>query len=113
VLACNLLKCSSLQQQSLPAVVDLRSEKTGSQKIVASVSALIFLCMGTIMFWAIYEQQGNTLQLWADEKTNWTFFGLRYSNYLVPIFQPCDDFHVCSTSRSWSGTARAKRGIYI
>ena len=41
-----------------------------------SVGALGFLCTLNIMFWGIYEQQGNTLQLWADEKTNWNFFGL-------------------------------------
>ncbi|MDH4469022.1 MAG: peptide MFS transporter [Bacteriovoracaceae bacterium] len=38
--------------------------------------ALIILCLGTIAFWIIFEQQGNTLQLWADEKTNWSLFGL-------------------------------------
>ena len=38
--------------------------------------ALIVLCIGTIAFWAVFEQQGNTLQLWADEKTNWSLFGL-------------------------------------
>ena len=38
------------------------------------VIALCVLCVCTIAFWAIYEQQGSTLELWADEKTNWTFF---------------------------------------
>ncbi|PWU21191.1 MAG: MFS transporter [Bdellovibrio sp.] len=39
------------------------------------VGALVFLCALNIVFWAIYEQQGNTLQLWADDKTDWNFFG--------------------------------------
>jgi proton-dependent oligopeptide transporter, POT family len=24
-----------------------------------------------VVFWAVYEQQGNTMQTWADEKTYW------------------------------------------
>ncbi|MFX4547585.1 MFS transporter, partial [Acinetobacter baumannii] len=36
---------------------------------------LIFLCCVTIFFWGVYEQQGNTLQLWADQQTDWNFFG--------------------------------------
>jgi POT family proton-dependent oligopeptide transporter len=35
------------------------------------VWALIGLCALNIMFWAVYEQQGNTMQTWADEQTNW------------------------------------------
>src|SRR3989338_4845736 len=30
------------------------------------ISALIVIALLTIVFWAIYEQQGNTLALWAD-----------------------------------------------
>lgn len=37
----------------------------------ARVWALIALCMLNVVFWAVYEQQGNTLQTWADEKTVW------------------------------------------
>ncbi len=33
--------------------------------------ALIGLCALNIVFWAVYEQQGNTMQTWADEKTVW------------------------------------------
>ncbi len=39
------------------------------------VGVIIFLCLLNIMFWAIYEQQGNTLQLWADERTDWHLLG--------------------------------------
>jgi proton-dependent oligopeptide transporter, POT family len=35
------------------------------------VWALVILCALNIIFWAVYEQQGNTMQSWADEKTNW------------------------------------------
>ena len=42
-----------------------------SKKDWERVGALVFLCLLNIAFWAIYEQQGNTLQLWADERTDW------------------------------------------
>ena len=35
------------------------------------VWALIFLCLLNVVFWAVYEQQGNTMQTWADENTAW------------------------------------------
>ncbi|WP_437574236.1 peptide MFS transporter [Sorangium sp. So ce887] len=35
------------------------------------VGALVALCALNIVFWAVYEQQGNTMQSWADEKTIW------------------------------------------
>jgi POT family proton-dependent oligopeptide transporter len=35
------------------------------------VWALIVLCLLNVVFWAVYEQQGNTMQTWADEHTAW------------------------------------------
>ena len=35
------------------------------------VAALIALCGLNIAFWAVYEQQGNTMQTWADTQTHW------------------------------------------
>ena len=35
------------------------------------VWALVILCALNIVFWAVYEQQGNTMQTWADEQTIW------------------------------------------
>lgn len=54
----------------------------------ASVLVLIVLCALNIMFWAIYEQQGNTLQLWADEKTNWSFMGWNIPSSWFQSFNP-------------------------
>ena len=54
----------------------------------ASVVVLIVLCALNIMFWAIYEQQGNTLQLWADEKTNWSFLGWNIPSSWFQSFNP-------------------------
>lgn len=41
----------------------------------AAVFALMALCALNIVFWGVYEQQGNTLQLWADQQTNWPSIG--------------------------------------
>jgi POT family proton-dependent oligopeptide transporter len=52
------------------------------------VAALVTLCIGTVFFWAIFEQQGNTLQIWADDKADWARLGLQPENYqsLNPLF---------------------------
>ena len=39
------------------------------------VIVLFILCALNVVFWAVYEQQGNTLQLWADRNTNWNLMG--------------------------------------
>lgn len=60
----------------------------------SKVAALVILCVGTIAFWAIFEQQGNTLQLWADERADWAEVGMRSTNYqsmnplMIFIFAP-------------------------
>ena len=35
------------------------------------IGGLIALCALNVVFWAVYEQQGNTMQTWADEQTLW------------------------------------------
>ncbi|HEY0299782.1 MAG TPA: peptide MFS transporter [Rhizomicrobium sp.] len=35
-----------------------------------AVVALILLCLPTSLFWATYEQQGNTISLWAEQFTD-------------------------------------------
>ncbi len=35
-----------------------------------SIIALVVLFLPTILFWATYEQQGNTIALWADDHTD-------------------------------------------
>ncbi len=47
-----------------PAVPLSREEKR-------RVFALVALCALNVVFWAVYEQQGNTMQTWADERTVW------------------------------------------
>lgn len=54
----------------------------------AAVGALAVLCFLNIMFWAIYEQQGNTLQIWADSKINWDIGGITIPSTWFQSFNP-------------------------
>ena len=40
-----------------------------------AIVGLVVLCMLNIIFWGVYEQQGNTMQLFADRNTDWHIFG--------------------------------------
>ena len=58
----------------------------------ARIYALCALCALNIVFWAVYEQQGNTMQTWADEQTVWpTIFG-----FTIPAtwFQSVNPFFI-------------------
>jgi len=50
--------------------------------------ALVILCALNVVFWAVYEQQGNTMQLWADGRTDWHFFGLDLPSTWYQSFNP-------------------------
>ena len=39
------------------------------------IAGLVVLCALNIVFWGVYEQQGNTIQLFADRNTDWHIFG--------------------------------------
>ncbi len=83
-----------------------KSREDGSEAEVANpkltkedyskILALIFLCVVNILFWAVYEQQGNTLQIWADQNTNWNILGFDVPStwmqsinpFLIFVFTP-------------------------
>lgn len=71
------------------------------------VNALVVLCVLTIFFWAIFEQQGNTLQLWADEKANWDILGGSSETY--QSFNPFFIFAFAPILDAW-WSARAAVG---
>ena len=39
------------------------------------IAGLIALCALNVVFWGVYEQQGNTMQLFADRNVDWHVFG--------------------------------------
>ncbi|MES2644803.1 MAG: peptide MFS transporter [Myxococcota bacterium] len=53
------------------------------------VGALIALCALNIVFWGVYEQQGNTMQTWADEQTIWPeVLGIQVRSTWFQSFNP-------------------------
>lgn len=52
------------------------------------IGALTLICALTVMFWGVYEQQGNTLQLWADQNVNWNLFGWTMPSTWFQSFNP-------------------------
>ena len=52
------------------------------------VGALIVACAVVAAFWAVYEQQGNTMQLWADTNTRWKIGGWTMPTTWFQSFNP-------------------------
>ncbi len=52
------------------------------------VGAIAVVCLIVASFWAVYEQQGNTLQIWADTNTRWTFLGWEMPSTWYQSFNP-------------------------
>lgn len=53
------------------------------------VIAICVACFIVAAFWAVYEQQGNTLQLWADQKTHWpAILGFQIPSTWYQSFNP-------------------------
>ncbi|HOT29131.1 MAG TPA: peptide MFS transporter [Candidatus Ozemobacteraceae bacterium] len=53
------------------------------------IAALVGLCVLNIVFWSVYEQQGNTMQSWADEQTVWPIiFGFQIPSTWFQSFNP-------------------------
>ncbi|MGC4095211.1 MAG: peptide MFS transporter [Polyangiaceae bacterium] len=51
--------------------------------------ALVMIFALTVLFWAVYEQQGNTMQSWADEHTRWPrLFGFQIPSTWYQSFNP-------------------------
>lgn len=81
------------------------------------VWALVILCLLNVVFWAVYEQQGNTMQTWADEKTVWpewassTWFQ-SVNPFFIFLFAPfLDRFWVWQNKRGSEPSSVAKMAI--
>jgi POT family proton-dependent oligopeptide transporter len=53
------------------------------------IGALVVLCLLNIIFWGVYEQQGNTLALWVDYCTDRRIFGWEMPSTWFQTFNPC------------------------
>ncbi|RZA05655.1 MAG: MFS transporter [Proteobacteria bacterium] len=68
-------------QRYLPTEISVAEKRATTEKKPLTsaewkaIGALAVLCCLNIVFWSVYEQQGNTIQLFADRNTDWTIFG--------------------------------------
>jgi POT family proton-dependent oligopeptide transporter len=74
-------KAASASAAEVPAVA-----KPFTKTEWARILALVVLCALNISFWAVYEQQGNSLQFWVDDptKTNLHIFSWLGSDWVMP-----------------------------
>ncbi len=50
--------------------------------------SLVVIFTVTVLFWGVYEQQGNTMQLWADSSTDWNILGFDVPSTWFQSFNP-------------------------
>jgi POT family proton-dependent oligopeptide transporter len=61
-----------LAKDQLTRARDAHKEKVPlTAKEKKAILGLVVLCALNIIFWGVYEQQGNTMQLFADQNTDW------------------------------------------
>ena len=77
-----------------------------------AVIALILLCIPTTFFWATYEQQGNTINLWAQRFHRPAAHPrpdrLADSGHVVPVIQSIHDFGLHTAGRGGCGRWQAE-----
>jgi len=74
------------QRRERMAVTHVKEKLTREEAL--RILALVVICSLTAVFWAVYEQQGNTLQLFADRNTNWMLFGFQIPSTWYQAFNP-------------------------
>jgi POT family proton-dependent oligopeptide transporter len=96
----------SLRKDSIQKI-EAQAQKPLTKEDWTRTWALIFMCVVTIFFWGVYEQQGNTLQLWADQNTNWNFFGFEIPSTWYQSFNPLIIFFLAPVlDRFWAWQSR-------
>ncbi len=79
-----------------------------------AIAALLILFLPNVLFWATYEQQGNTIALWADSYTNRSI-DLLFWRAEIPVtwFQAFNPFMIFAFTpfvvALWARQARAGR----
>src|SRR3954452_8895952 len=86
--------------RTLPPDVKSRVDASGPQPPLSrdewrAIIAIIILVLPVTFFWATYEQQGNTIALWADDYTDRTINLLIWSGQIpVTWFQAFNPFMI-------------------
>ncbi|WCT74111.1 peptide MFS transporter [Sphingomonas naphthae] len=73
------------------------------------IFAAMALIVGSILFWALFEQAGSSLNLFTDERVDRTFLGLQVP---ASVFQSINSFWIITMAPvlAWAWTALARRG---
>ena len=53
-----------------------------------AIAGLVVLCALNIVFWGVYEQQGNTIQIFADKNADWHIFGFELPSTWFQAINP-------------------------
>jgi POT family proton-dependent oligopeptide transporter len=80
-----------LAAPSLPLDAFVRREQTATplrRDEWLAIAAIVALMLPVSLFWATYEQQGNTIALWADQNTNRYIFGFEIPVTWFQSFNP-------------------------
>jgi len=101
------------EHKESPKEIREKSHEPLTRKEWMAVWALAYLCFLNIIFWAVYEQQGNTLQLFADQNTDWNFFGWTMPSTWFGSFNPMFIFFfvpVLNMFWSWQNKRKSEPG---
>ena len=75
-----------------------------------AIAGLVVLCMLNVVFWGVYEQQGNTIQLFADRNTDWHIFGLEMPSTWFQSINPMFIFLFTPfLNMGWSWQSRRRK----
>jgi POT family proton-dependent oligopeptide transporter len=75
-----------------------------------AISGLLVLCLLNVVFWAVYEQQGNSLQLFADRNADWHILGWEMPSTWFQALNPMFIFMLAPLINAfWSWQALSKK----
>lgn len=103
------------QRYLAPESKSVKTADTGTEKTALTakewkaIFGLCGLCILNIVFWGVYEQQGNTIQLFADKNTDWHILGWEMPSTWFQALNPLFVFALAPFLNMFWAT-QAKRG---
>ncbi len=107
----HLLPQDRITQRAAQAIKEGHTQNSEplTKQEMQRILALAVLCMLNIAFWGIFEQQGSSLQLWAEDNTNWHFLGFDLPSSWYQSMNPAFIFMFAPFLDMW-WRHRAKQG---
>ncbi|MBI2712102.1 MAG: peptide MFS transporter [Bdellovibrio sp.] len=96
------------------SLMDRSAGKKADEPLTAkewkAIAGLVVLCALNIVFWGVYEQQGNTIQLFADQNADWHVFGWEMPSTWFQSINPAFIFLLAPLlNMVWSKQATKKK----